>query len=157
MAPVTASGIFAVGAKRRVRGLYSSAFVVPPAAISTSPSGSRVAVYPDWATPRGPVATNVFGGPSPPAGAAAAVVASTGRIRPETRAPVQVSTATRWRAQRDRFITRQCHHAGEPKTIPFMSNIWFYRRSPFIHGHLQRTAGYDPMMKVFRALLDSMK
>ena len=100
-----------------------------------------------------------FRGVAPPGQpvAAAAVVASTGRIRPETRAPVQVSTATRWRAQRDRFITRQCHHAGEPKTIPFMSNIWFYRRSPFIHGHLQRTAGYDPMMKVFRTLLDRMK
>jgi len=123
VARLTASGIFAVGAKLRVAGLYSSAFVVPPAAISTWPSGSSVAVCRDWATPSGAVATKVFGGPSPPPAAAAAVVASRGRIMPEARAPVQVSTAMRWRARRDRFITCQCDHAGQLKAIPVMANI----------------------------------
>ncbi len=121
VALLTASGIFPVGENVRVAGLYSSAFVVPPAAISTCPSCSSVAVCPDCATPSAPVATKVFGGPSPPAVAAAAVVASTGRIEPEARAPVQASTTSmRWQAERDRFVTRQCHHDGQPETIPSM-------------------------------------
>lgn len=150
VAPLTASGIFAVGAKLRAAGLYSSAFVVPPAAISTLPSGSSVAVCPDWATPSGPVAANVFGGPSPPVVAAVAVVASTGRIRPETRAPVQVTTAMRWRAQRGRFITRQCHHAGQPKQSHACQT---FRRSEngshgdeAVNGHrLDRSAPATPL------------
>ncbi len=137
MAPLTASGIFAVGAKLRVAGLYSSAFVVPPAATSTFPLGSSVAVCPDWATPSGPVATNVFGGPSPPAIAAFAVVASTGKIRPETRAPVHVITAMRWRAKRDRFITKPMPSRRSTQDNPIhvkhlvLSPVTIYSRHPW--------------------------
>ncbi len=119
----TASGIFAAGAKVRVAGLYSSAFVVPPAAISTCPLCSSVAVCPDWATPSGAVATKVFGGPSPPAVAAPAVVASTGIIRPAASPAIATTASLEGRA---RFVTSQCHHAVQPMTIPSKPNIQFY-------------------------------
>src|SRR5262249_60269006 len=111
-----ATGLSGGGATGRVAGLYNSGLVGPPVAISTLPLGSSVAVCPDWATPSGPVATNVFGGPSPPAVAAAAVGASTGMIRPETRAPGQGSTAMRGGGQGAPLGHSQRQHARQPTT-----------------------------------------
>src|SRR5580700_2143653 len=119
VASVTATGMFPVRENVRVAGLYSSALAVPPAAISTWPLGSRVAVWPDSATPSGLVAAKVFGGPSPPAVAAAAVVASTGIIRPAARAPAVATTASFLRrASRDLFVTFPMPPRGSTKDNP---------------------------------------
>jgi hypothetical protein len=76
VAPATDTGMRPVAENVLVAGLYRSALALPPPATSTSPLRSVVAVWPDRAAVISPVATQVFGGPSPcavPAVAAAGI------------------------------------------------------------------------------------
>lgn len=106
VAPVTAKGMRPVTENVRVAGLYSSAVAVPPPATSTLPLGSRVAVWPEWANRIEPVGTQVFGGASPRAAAAALAAGTGARMpRPATATPAAAAAAMRPRLARSSDVT----------------------------------------------------